>query len=267
MLFKKVAVAAAILIPAVTLLSYCTKVGSYSSTAWNNFTVCASKQVPVEFEVSRLKNEISRLIPDLRKNLSAVAEEIVAVENMTKELNRTRQNLATMQANCREMHQKLKTGDSQIVYKGQTFDAKVLARDLDRQIKDCKRTETEIKTREELLAARERSLDAAKEQLASMREQKEQLEVQVAQLEADLKTIRLAQTRSKFTFDDSRLGEIKQSVSDLRDRLRVEKLTLDMENDDLAGNAKTPKADSKAINDVVNEAGDYLDGAKVADKK
>ncbi len=261
MLFKKLAVAAAVLVPAVTFMTCFTKAGSYGSTAWNNFQIAASKQVPVEFEISRLKHEISRLIPDLRKNLSAVAEEIVAVENMTKELAESRQKLAVTQAECRELHQKLKTGDAQIFHKGQSFDAKVLARDLDRRVKICKRAEADIKTREEMLAARERTLDVAKEQLAAMREQ-------VAQLEADMKTIRLAQTRSKFQFDDSRLGDIKKSLADLQNRLRAEKITLDMENDDLGGNGKaTPKVDAKAVNDVVNEAAEYLDGVKVADRK
>ena len=64
-----------------------------------------------------------------------------------------------------------------------------------------------------------------------MRDQKQDLEVQIAQLEADLKNVRLAQTRCKVQLDDSRLAEIKRSLADLRNRLKVEKTQAELEGE------------------------------------
>jgi len=58
-----------------------------------------------------------------------------------------------------------------------------------------------------------------------MKDQKTQLELRVAQLEAKLKTIRLAQTRNRFHFDDSHLSRCKAALAEIENRLKIEERT------------------------------------------
>ena len=84
MLCKKMAVAAAILVPAVTFLGF-TKVGSYSCTAWNKVKETVNSQVPIEFEIDRIKNEISRLDGDITQARRKVANDQTAYERLDRE--------------------------------------------------------------------------------------------------------------------------------------------------------------------------------------
>jgi hypothetical protein len=73
-----------------------------------------------------------------------------------------------------------------------------------------------------MLEAKETALEAGLDQLASMKSEKEKLEVLVDTMEAELKTLRLAQTRSQCHLDDSRLSQIKARLDDIRDQMRAQ---------------------------------------------
>jgi chromosome segregation ATPase len=93
---------------------------------------------------------------------------------------------------------------------------------LARDLASCQRCEKELESREKMLEAKETALEAAREQLGSMKSEKEKLEVLVETMEAELKTLRVAQTRSQFHLDDSRLSRIKQNLDDIRDQMRAQ---------------------------------------------
>ena len=69
--------------------------------------------------------------------------------------------------------------------------------------------------------ARQKSLTAAQHKLEGMLASKRQLQVEVENLEARLQMIAAAKTTSNYQFDDSRLGRVKELVSNLRNRLEV----------------------------------------------
>jgi len=96
-----------------------------------------------------------------------------------------------------------------------------------------------------------------------MRQQKEDLEVQIAQLEAELKTVRLAETKSKVEFDDSRLAQCKASLADIRNRLNAEKNTVELEGQFANDNIPVEKK-AKPTSELTKEVKAYL-GDKVDD--
>src|SRR5947209_1557328 len=70
-----------------------TRLSSYGGTAWKKIQAGVKHQVPVEFEIDRLKNEVSQLVPDMRRNCTTIAEEMVAVHNLKEDIQTTRVNL------------------------------------------------------------------------------------------------------------------------------------------------------------------------------
>ena len=122
-----------------------------------------------------------------------------------------------------------------------------------------------MKTKEKLLDAKERSLEAAREQLGSIRTQKMELETQVAQLEADLKAVRLAQTRNKFHFDDSRLARCKEILADIRNRLKVEKTQEELQGE-FANDPTVAVEKPKSTPELSREIKAYFQGADSPDK-
>ena len=68
---------------------------------------------------------------------------------------------------------------------------------------------------------RQKSLVAARQKLEGMLASRRQLQVEVENLEARLQMIAAAKATSNYQFDDSRLGRVKELVSNLRSRLEV----------------------------------------------
>jgi chromosome segregation ATPase len=245
---------------ALAVLTF-TRAGSYSRTTWNKISTTVQNQIPVEFEIERLRQEVNQLVPDMKKNRSMVAEEMVAVENLREEIATSRANLDRQKADLMAIARDVENGESQVTYNSRTYSAERIKDKLARDLAGYKRSITELKAREQLLDAKERALDVAKEQLTAMLEQKRELEVHIAQLEAELKTVRLAQTKSQFALDDSRLSEIKRSIADLRNRLKVEITELELEG--VYGSDPTVRHEkTKPASDVAREVLQYFGGAQ-----
>jgi chromosome segregation ATPase len=220
---KKIGIAALAVVAGVFIMRS-TYLGAYARTAWGKVKSTAKAQVPLEFQLESLRNEVAQLTPDMRSHCNAIAEEMVAVQNLRSEIADIRTNLERRKDSVRVMNQELKTGAEKIVYNGHTYRAERIREKLHRDLASCKRCADELKAREQLLEAKEKGLDAAREQLSSMKVQKEQLEVQIAQLEAEVKTLRVAQTQSNFQLDDSRLANIKAQLADIQSQLKVERI-------------------------------------------
>jgi hypothetical protein len=122
-----------------------------------------------------------------------------------------------------------------------------------------------------MLDAKETALEAAREQLASMKSEKEKLEVLVATMEAELKTLRVAQTRSQFHLDDSRLSKIKSTLADIRDQMRAQQtaseLNAEFLNDVIPVDKKVGQSREQLIKEVEAYLGESQADTSVAAQK
>jgi peptidoglycan hydrolase CwlO-like protein len=265
---KKFVLAGALVVGLLAALSF-TKLGSYTRTAWKQARETAGNQVPVEFEIERLKNEISQLMPDLKKNLSIVAEEMAAVERLEKDIQTTQTNMEKQKGTLLTMARDLETKETSFIYGPKVYSRDDVARKLTLDWKSYRICESELKTKEQVLEAKKRALAAAKEQLNSVKEQEQQLKLQIAELEAELKNVRLAQTKSRFSIDDSRLSEVKRSIEELRFRLDKERKEATLQAE-FFGNQFAEGIDTPAprpVSEIAKEIREQLEGSKVVEQK
>lgn len=220
-MLKKIAFAALAVVAGLFILNS-THLGSYAKTAWNKAKKTAKCQVPLEFQLESARNEIAQLIPDMKNHMQNVAQETILVQRLREDIAQTKTKLAAQKQQISAMKDELKKGDVKVLYKDRIRNADWLYAKLARDLGSCQRCEKELESREKMLEAKETALDAAREQLASMKSEKEKLEVLVTTMEAELKTLRVAQTRSSFHLDDSRLSRIKATLDDIRDQMRVQ---------------------------------------------
>ena len=223
-MFKKIGLVALVVVGGLFLLNR-TNLGSYASTAWKKVRQGACNQVPLEFEVERVRHEISQLVPDMKDSIKGIAEESVAVENLRDEIVATRATLAKQKEKILVMRQDLETNKTAktISYGNKEYSVARIRERLAKDFESYKHCEESLQSKEKLLETREAALATEREKLANMRSMKEELEVQVAQLEADVKNMRLANVRSNVQVDDSRLARIKSSIASIRDRLKADK--------------------------------------------
>lgn len=266
-MLRKIAFATLAVAAGLFVLSH-TRLASYGGTAWKKVRESTKKQVPLEFEIDRIRHEVTQLVPDMQKNLSVLAEEIVAVQNLREDIDRTRVSLNNQKERIHAMKEELKRGSERVSYDGRSYSAHRVREVLATDLAAAQRCEQELRSKEQLLEAKERALDAAREQLASMKSQKQELELQIEQLQAELKTVRLAQTRSKFQLDDSRLAHIKGSLAEIRNRLKAQKVQMDLAGE-FAQDFVPAERKVKSSEQVIREVEAYLsdtskDDAKVA---
>jgi hypothetical protein len=268
-MLKKIGIAALAVVAGLFILNS-THLGGYAKTAWKKAKTAAKQQVPLEFQLENLRNEAGQLVPDMKNQLGKLAEETVAVQNLREKIVVTRTNLDKQKENIRTMKDDLKRGDVKVVYDNRPYSAERVRHKLALDLVACQNLESELKSQEKLLELREQALEADRQKLASMRSQKEQVEVEIAQMDADLRTLRLTQTRSSFEVDDSRLAHIKNSLADIRNQMKVEQtrneLIGEFSNDIIPVEKK-----AKTTEQLIREVEAFLNGAKsdseLADKR
>src|SRR5262249_59748136 len=108
-MFKKLVLTALAVVAGLFILNH-TRLGSYGQTAWGKIRTTAKQQVPIEFELERVKQQVSHLVPDMRKHLSSVAEEIVSIENLKETIQVSKSNLGKQQLAVQAMVDQLKSG-------------------------------------------------------------------------------------------------------------------------------------------------------------
>src|SRR5439155_18715363 len=106
-MLKKIGFVALIVVAGFLVLRS-TKLGSYAGTAWGKIRAGANNQVPVEFEIDRIRHEVAQLVPDMKKHLSVIAEEMVAIDNLREEITTTRANLESQRQSIAQMTKDLK---------------------------------------------------------------------------------------------------------------------------------------------------------------
>jgi len=230
---------------------------SYVSTAWAKVKCGAKDQVPLEFEVDRVRNEIANLDNDIKDHLSPIAEEMANIKDLQKRIHETRDSLKQQKKTILAMTRDLDGGSKYISYGDEEYTADEVRAKLDQDFASYRRCEAELKAQEQLLAAKQKSLRAVRNQLASMKTLKRDLEVQLAQLEAELKTVRLAQTKDKYQLDDSRLSDIKASLAEIEHRLNVERAKTEL-NGQVASDPIPVHKKVKPVSDLTKEVKKYF---------
>lgn len=177
--------------------------------------------VPVEFEISRARQMIKDLNPEIHRNMHLIAKEEVDVKHLRDQLAGAERQLAKNKSDIERLTHDLQSGDRHFVYCGKSYSAKQVENDLARRFDQYKVKEATLSKLGQVLTARERGLEAGREKLKAMQAARSQLEVDVANLDARLEMVKVAQSTSEFNFDDSRLSRTRDLVKDIGCRIDV----------------------------------------------
>jgi uncharacterized coiled-coil protein SlyX len=190
-----------------------------TSLGWVRQSVRES--VPVEFELSRARQMIKDLDPEIHRNMHLIAKEEVEVKHLKDQLADAEVQIVKNRADIERLTSDLKRGDSTFVYCGKNYTSKQVETDLARRFEQYKVKEATLTKLNQIVAARELGLEAGREKLKAMHAAKGQLEVDVANMEARLEMVKVAQSTSEFNFDDSQLARTKDLVRDIGARIDV----------------------------------------------
>lgn len=220
------------------------------------------RKLSPEFELARIRDQIKQLEPDMHKNVGKIAEEMAAVDALKVRVADAEERLAVQKQEVVAMTTALEQGDRLVSFGGRPL-SPAQVKDKFRKYQDSERY---VETQRKTLEARQQALESARQQLIEIKRQKEELTLIAHEFEAQVQALKLQQTRSKFALDDSRLGEIKDSLEKLRQRVEAERLKAELTKDLLDTGTVKPEKPSGSAEDVVAEVREYFGGGS-ADKK
>ncbi len=210
--------------------------------------------VPMEFQIQRARHEIENLVPEVRKNTYVIAKEEVEVQRLEEQVAEAKKGLKKDKGEIMRLNTDLGTGEGVFRYAGVSYSASEVKIDLANRFKRYQTNEATLASLRQILVARQQSLGAARQKLEGMMAAKRQLKVEVENLEARLQMIAATKASSKYQFDDSRLGRVKELVSNLRTRLDVAER---MVNADTHFHDEIP-LDETAPDDIVDQVTEYF---------
>lgn len=227
---------------------------SYLRTSFGYVTAAAAEAVPIEFEIDRARGMIEDLVPEVRKNMHIIAKEEVEVARLEEQITGWRARLDKEKEQLMRLNADLSDGKDVYVYASRNYSANEVRSDLAGRFDRYKTGAATMASLDEMRNARAKSLKAARRKLDGMLVSKRQLQVEVENLEARLQMIAAAEATSEFQFDDSRLGRVKELVTNLRSRLDVAEKMVEAEvnfHDEIPLDQVVPA-------DIVNQVTEYF---------
>jgi hypothetical protein len=220
------------------------------------------ESVPVDYEISRARQMIRDLDPEIHRNMHLIAKEEVEVKHLRDQLSEAEKQLVKNRADIERLTGDLRNGGRSFVYCGRSYSAKQVENDLTRRFEQYKVKEATLGKLTQVLAARDRGLEAGREKLKAMQAAKGQLEVDVANLEARMEMVKVAQSTSEFNFDDSRLSRTKELVRDIGARIDVAEKLVNTETT-YPGQISLDEAEEGG--DITEQITAYFEASKKAD--
>jgi len=229
--------------------------GSHMKHAWHDAVKTAKGNIPPQFEIDRLRGEVNGLDQDLVKNFDTLATETVAVKRLSNEIDGMQARLDKQRTVVLQLRRDLSTGAKSVVYDRVEYTADELKENLVREYDSFLLAEGAVKAKREELKARTEGLNAGRAKIDTMRSAKEKLLAELAKIEAEYKRIQVAETRSDFAVDDSRLSRIKTSMKELNDRVDAMKIAVEMKGEfvhktSIAANVEHKVKADKVLKDI-----------------
>ncbi len=194
---------------------------SYIRTSAGYVKDAVHQSVPVEFQIQRARQMLKDLTPEVQKNMHVIAKEEVEVQKLESQLTVADARLGKERQQLTDLTHAVATGKQAFQFAGRKYSVDQVKQDLSSRFERYKTGEATLASLRQMHTARQRSLDAARQKLEGMLTAKRQLLVEIENLEARNQMVAAAQTTSNYNFDDSRLGRLKELISDLRTRLEV----------------------------------------------
>src|SRR5262245_27161083 len=118
-IFASIAIALGLLVLSHTRAG--NKIFGLAELAWSKIGIKFNKAVPIDWEISRIDNEITKLDKDIKRHFDTLAEESVKSERMKKDVEVARTNLKDRLQVLEIMKRDLKANTQKIMYNDREY--------------------------------------------------------------------------------------------------------------------------------------------------
>lgn len=202
---------------------------SYATTACTNVRDAVKSEITPEFELGRIRNEIDKLMPEIRQHMTVVAEQSVDVKDLERDIAKKVFHLDDQKDAIFALRADLTSSGDKFTYRHVSYTRGEVESDLSQRFEAFRAGEDAVKRDRQILAAQKQTLRANQQKLDSMLGRKQELSVLVSQVEARLKTIQAAEAVNNIEVDDTKLARVEGLIKDLNHVLDVRESLLETE--------------------------------------
>jgi uncharacterized protein (DUF3084 family) len=188
--------------------------------AWAQATE-KKKNGSVQKEIDRLREELIKLEPEIKKNRSALANELVAIDELNDEIRRRQANLQRQYDEILAHKKKVDAGAELVSYQGVEYPSRKVRELLASDWEAYEGAKKALEKKQELLAAKQAWVRDTRKQLANWATTRDLLAAELDELEAEVKMIQLAETRNILEVDNSKLSHFMKSLAEAKKKVRV----------------------------------------------
>jgi len=215
------------------------------------------KDTSLEAQIAELKQTLASTDDEIRPLLQEIAEREVDKKHLDRDIKdievRHVENAKLLQAK-RDILKR----EANLVAAGEKSEGLRRAeKDLDSLKEAFKRCRNELKAKKELLAAQEETIAARRAEVDAYLIERRELETELAQIEAQLAKVRAEEIKSKITFNQTKLSQLKKRAAEISKKVEVKERTM---QEEARVFGKKPAQPEVKTQDLVKEVDDLLNG-------
>ena len=195
--------------------------GSYFRTVRAEIGKHVRDAVPIAFELKRLEQLTSELIPEIQSNRKVAAQLDVEIEYLDREASELQQSQEAAKGQMEKMRDLLRTNKASYEFANQSFTRQQVEDDLVRRLAKFEDTRVRLEAKSRIRASRQQTLVAATSKIRAYQQQHDLLLEKSDSLHAELKLLELAQATGNFQFDHSKLTQAKELATTVEKRIRT----------------------------------------------
>lgn len=194
---------------------------SYFRTAHAEIGRQVRDAVPIAFELKRLEQLTTELIPEIQANRKVAAQLDVEIEFLEREVADLATTQESAKAEMGKLRNVLREPKETYQFAGRQFTAREVEDDLTRRLARFEDTRVRQDAKTRILQSRRLTLLAATDKIRACQQQHDLLTEKAEALQAELKLLELAQATGNFQFDHSKMSQAKELAVTVEKRIRT----------------------------------------------
>lgn len=189
----------------------------------------AEDRIPMEKQFQVLREEIAQLDGELDRVKTDLAREIVDVRALTDSNARLRAKVDGDRKAILAKGKEIKEATVKVKYGASEMSVEQATARLAKDAAALKADVSRLALNEATLAKREEIKETLQKTLEAMAGKKQEMLAEVNAAEADYKVLQLAQVKSKYQTDDTKLAKVKERLAAIKRKNEIARAKLDLE--------------------------------------
>ena len=227
---------------------------SYVSSSIKSVRASVKDSVPMEFELSRAKDLLDQIIPEMHANIRLISQEEVEIAALKTDISKSQVAMDEEKAKITKLSDALKIQKASYTFGDKEYSRSFVKDDLSNRFERFKESEDVLAGKQRLLQTRQKSLESAMSMLDQTRSRKSLLENKIESLTSQYRLVKAASIGTDIQVDNSKLAQTEKLIAQIQNRLDVAERVLAHESQFI----QEIPVDAVPEEDLITQVDDYF---------